>query len=295
MQYRSTLAMLTATAMATLAFGAQAQMPDFDAVEIKTTDLGDGIYMLEGLGGNIGVSVGDDGVFVIDDQFAPLAAKILAAIAEITDHPVSFVVNTHWHGDHTGANAEMAAAGGVVVAHHNVRKRMAAEGERQSPSEALPVVTFGKSLVFHFNGHTIKAVHPGRAHTDGDAIVFFEEINVMHAGDLLFNGLYPYIDVDSGGSVDGYIATLEWLHGATDDDTRIISGHGPAGTRQDIATKIAMLRDARTRMIALIDEGRSLDEIKAADPLAQYHEKWAWSFIDGQRFTELLYRGLTEW
>ncbi len=292
MQNRSILA---ATAALLALTGAQAQMPDFDAVEIKTTDLGDGIYMLEGLGGNIGVSVGDDGVFVIDDQFAPLADKILAAIAQISDQPVSFVVNTHWHGDHTGANAEMSAAGGVVVAHHNVRKRMAAEGERQSPPEALPVVTFGKSVVFHFNGHTIEAVHPGRAHTDGDAIVFFKEINVIHAGDLLFNGLYPYIDVDSGGSVDGYIATLEWLHDAADEESRIISGHGPAASKQDVAAKIAMLRDARTRMIALIEEGKSLDEIKAADPLAQYHADWAWPFIDGARFTELLHRGLTEW
>ncbi len=295
MHYRSYLASLAGIVVSLLACAVQAQRPDFDAVDIKTSDLGDGIYMLEGLGGNIGVSVGDDGVFVIDDQFAPLADKILAAIAEISDQPVSFVINTHWHGDHTGGNAQMAAAGGVVVAHNNVRKRMAAEGPQQAAPDALPVVTFAKSVVFHFNGHTIKVVHPGKAHTDGDAIVIFKEINVIHAGDLMFNGRYPYIDVDSGGSVNGYISTLEWLHGAVDEETRVISGHGPAASKQDIADKIAMLRQARKRISALIDEGKSLDEIKAADPLAEFHEKWAWSFIDGPRFTELTYRGLTEW
>lgn len=277
-----------------LASALSARAQDFDAVDIKTTDLGDGIYMLEGMGGNIGVSVGDDGVFVIDDQFAPLADKILAAIAEITDKPVRFVINTHWHGDHTGANAQMAAAGGIVVAHSNVRKRMAAEGERQAAPEALPVVTFSESVVFHFNGHTIKVMHPGRAHTDGDALVFFKNINTVHAGDLLFNGRYPYIDVDSGGSVDGYIAALEKLHSWVDDDTRIISGHGPAATREDIVAKIAMLKTARDRMNTLIGNGKTLEEIQAAAPLSDFDGKWAWNFIDGSRFTELLYRGLTE-
>lgn len=271
------------------------QMPDWDAIELKTTDLGDGIYMLEGRGGTIGFSVGDDGVFVIDDQFQPLAEKILAAIRETTDEPVRFVINTHWHGDHTGANAELAAAGGVVMAHDNVRVRMAAEGPQQASAEALPIVTFSESVTFHFNGHEIAVLHPVEAHTDGDAVIHFVNLDLIHAGDILFNGVYPYIDLTSGGTVDGYLYALEVLESMAGPDTRIIAGHGRAlATRQDVSDKIAMLRDAIAAVSALVEDGKSLDDVKAADPLAKYHDQWTWAFIDGERFTEILYNGLSD-
>ena len=269
-----------------------AQQPDWDAIELKTTDLGDGIYMIEGMGGNIGVSVGEDGVFVIDDQFEPLAPRILEAIAAISDQPVDYVINTHWHGDHTGGNAALAAAGATVIAHDNVRVRMAAEGPRQSPSEALPVITFSDTTTFWFNGHEIHAFHPANAHTDGDAIIHFRNIDVIHTGDVLFNGLYPFIDAQSGGSVEGYIAALESVSALVGPETRVISGHGPMASKADIDRKIAMLRDAGGRISKMIAEGMSLEDVQKADPLADYNEDWAWQFIDGQRMTELLYNAL---
>jgi len=276
-----------------LAAPAMAQAPDFDAVEIKTTDLGDGIYMLEGFGGNIGISVGDDGVFVIDDQFTPLAPKIAAAIAAITDQPVDYVINTHWHGDHTGGNAHFNEAGAVIVAHDNVRVRMGNEGPQQSPDGALPVITFSESTTFHYNGHEIHAFHPGEAHTDGDAIIHFRDLDLIHAGDILFNGMYPFIDLDSGGSVDGYIAALENLAGMAGAETRIIAGHGPLASKADVEKKIAMLKGAKKRVAKLIKKGKSLDQVKEADPLSKYNEDWSWAFINGERMTETLYNDLT--
>jgi glyoxylase-like metal-dependent hydrolase (beta-lactamase superfamily II) len=274
---------------------AMAQMPDWDEIEIRTTDIGDGIYTLEGMGGTIGISVGDDGVFVIDDQFQPLADKILAAIAAVTDKPVRFVINTHWHGDHTGANAEMAAAGGVLVAHDNVRVRMAAEGPQQADEAALPIVTFSDSVTFHFNGHEIAVLHPVDAHTDGDAVVHFVDIDVIHAGDILFNGVYPYIDLGSGGSIDGFLHAMRVIESMAGPDTRIIAGHGKvAATKADIRKNIEMLEITSERIQALIDDGKSLEEIKAADPLADYNDEYTWSFINGERFTEILYGGLVE-
>jgi glyoxylase-like metal-dependent hydrolase (beta-lactamase superfamily II) len=269
-----------------------AQSPDWDAIEIKTTDLGDGVYMLEGRGGNIGVSVGDDGVFIIDDQFAPLAPKIVAAISAITDKHVDYVINTHWHGDHTGGNEYFGGKGAVVVAHDNVRVRMAAEGERQSPYGALPVITFSETTTFHYNGHEIHAFHPENAHTDGDAIIHFRDIDLIHAGDVLFNGFYPYIDTSSGGSVEGYIAALESLSSMVGPDTRVISGHGPVASKADIEAKIAMLKSASASISALIAEGKSLEEAKAADPLAAYNDSWGAGFINGERMTEMLYNAL---
>ena len=190
---------------------AVAQLPDLDALAFTTTDLGRGIYMLQGFGGNIGVSIGDDGVFVIDDDIVPLAPKVVAAIGSLTDRPVDFLINTHWHGDHTGGNQALAASGAVIVAHDNVRVRMAANGPKQSPDEALPVITFSDNVTFHFNGLEILASHPANAHTDGDSVIQFIGLDIVHAGDIMFNGFFPFIDLDSGGSIDGYITALEAL------------------------------------------------------------------------------------
>ena len=264
----------------------------FDDVEYSVTDLGHGIYRLEGAGGNIGLSIGEDGAFLIDDQYAPLTPKLLKAIGNLTDKPVKYVINTHWHGDHVGGNANLAATGTVVVAHDNVRNRMAAPGEKQSPAEALPVITFSDSTTYYLNGQKIHAFHVAHAHTDGDSIIHFTDANIIHAGDILFNGLYPFIDLDSGGSVDGYIAAMERLAALADADTQIIAGHGPLASKADVERSIAMVRDGRARVEALVKGGMTLDEVLAADPLAGYHADWAWRFITAEKMTATLYRDL---
>lgn len=289
---RNFAALLACLSLCSLSWAAQAQLPDFDQVEIKTHSIGDGVYMLEGFGGNIGVSVGPDGVFMIDDQFAPLSEKILAAVGAITDQPVKYLINTHWHFDHAGANEQMANAGATILAHDNVRVRMQAPGPQQASDTALPVITFSDTATVHFNGHQIHAFHPGLAHTDGDAIIHFVDLNLIHAGDVFFNGVFPFIDAGSGGSVDGYIDALHMLADMADDDTRIIPGHGPMGTKADVLRKIAMLEDARTRILDLISSGASVDDAKAAQPLAAYEEEWTWEFINADTMVELLYGAL---
>ena len=269
----------------------QGQMPDFDAVELKSSEVVEGVYMVEGFGGNLGVSVGSDGVLLIDSQFPQLGTKILEAVADLSDEPIEYVINTHWHGDHTGANEQIANTGAAIVAHDNVRFRM--DNAPQPAAEgALPELTFSEAATFHFNGHTIEVVHPRAAHTDGDAMIFFKDVNVIHAGDVLFNGLYPFIDSGSGGSVDGYIAALEQLIEMSDGQTRIIPGHGPLANRSDVERKLAMLKSARERILEHIEAGKTLEEVKAADPLSDFHGEWSWDFIDGQRFTEILYNDL---
>ncbi len=271
-----------------------AQGRNFDDVEYVTTDLGHGIFMLEGSGGNIGVSIGEDGVFLIDDQFAQLSEKLLAVITELSDQPLRFVINTHWHGDHVGGNANMAKEGAIIMAHDNVRARMSAPGRRQSPEDALPVMTFSDTNTYHLNGHKIHAFHVHRAHTDGDAIIHFEDVNIIHAGDILFNGTYPFIDLNSGGSVDGYIAALERLLAIADEETVIIAGHGPLASKKDVQASLKMIRSAKSKVAALVKEGKTLEQVQAADPLAALHAEWAWSFITGERFTEILYTDLSD-
>ena len=222
---------MTVAALLALGGPAAAQQ-DFEAVEIETSDLGGGIHMLVGEGGNIGVSAGEDGVFVVDDQFAPLTEKILAAIGEFSDEPPAYVVNTHWHFDHTGGNENMGKAGAVIVAHENVRTRMSTDQfieafQREvpaSPAIALPVVTFSNDVTFHYNGTEIRVMHRPAAHTDGDAVVMFVEQNVLHTGDLFFNRLFPFIDGSSGGSIEGMIDATDSLLGLVDEETQIIPG-----------------------------------------------------------------------
>lgn len=274
----------------TLTVGAQ----DFDNVTINTIEVGGGVYMLEGRGGNIGVSIGEDGVFLIDDQFAPLAPKILKAIAGLSDKPVDYVINTHWHFDHTGGNEAIGETGAAIVAHDNVRVRMAAPGPRQSPEAALPVITFSDTTTFHYNGHEIHAFHPKNAHTDGDAVIVFRDLDIIHAGDVFFNGVYPFIDVSSGGSLDGYIAALEAVNALAGPATKIIPGHGPLADKAALEAAIAMLRDAKGRVSKLIGEGKSLDEVKAVKPLADYDEGWGNFFIKPDQMLEMLYSELSK-
>ena len=210
---------------------------DFSKVEVKAEKVAEGVYMLTGSGGNLGLSVGKSGTYLIDDQYAPLSDKILAAIKAITPDPVRFVVNTHWHGDHTGGNENMGKAGALLVAHENVRRRMSSEqfialfGNKipASPEDALPVVTFTDAITFHWNGDEIRVYHVPPAHTDTDSIVHFVKADVVHTGDVFFNGSYPFIDTSSGGRIDGVIEAAERVLAGTGPATRFIPGHGPVG------------------------------------------------------------------
>jgi glyoxylase-like metal-dependent hydrolase (beta-lactamase superfamily II) len=288
------LACLWACFWACLWFGAgpAGAQQDLSQVEIKTTPVSDGVYMLEGAGGNIGVSVGEDGVFVIDDQFAPLSDKIMAAIRALTDKPVEFLLNTHHHGDHTGGNEPFGRAGAHIVAHDNARMRLGAAEGGGAPN-ALPVITFSHSATFHWNGHEIHIWHPETAHTDGDAIVIFRDLNVLHMGDVLFAGAFPYIDVDGGGSLNGYIAALEAVNSQIDAQTKIIPGHGPLATKAELEASLSMLQDVRARIQALIDDGLDEEGVAAADPLADLNEKWGQGFINGERMARAAFRSLT--
>ncbi len=290
--------LIAAAAALSVITGPVAAQRDFSNVEIKTTEVVPGIYMLEGAGGNLGLSVGEDGAFLIDDQFAPLSDKIIAAIKEVTDKPVEFVLNTHHHGDHTGGNEAFGAAGAHIVAHDNVRKRLAAGsvtafGETPpAPEGALPVITFSKTVTLHRNGHEIHVFHPKNAHTDGDAIVFFRNANVMHMGDVLFSGTYPYIDTGAAGTIQGYIAALDAAAAMANAETKVIPGHGPLSGKTEIEALSATLKEVQKRVQALIDEGLDEDAVVAADPLADLNETWGQSFINGEFMTRIAYKSL---
>lgn len=269
------------------------------AQEVTTTDLGDGLYMLAGQGGNVGVSVGDDGVFVIDDQFAPMSEKILAAIAELSDGQVEYVLNTHFHGDHTGGNENFADTGATVVAHENVRQRMSAPQTLAvfgdvpaSPDGALPSVTFSENTTYHKNGHEIKIIHVANAHTDGDAVVHFPEANVIHAGDVFFNGFFAFVDTNNGGTVDGMIDALGVVIELADDNTQIIPGHGPMATRGDAVMARDDLLTLRDSLGALLAQGLSEDEIVAQQPLSDMDLNATSGFFDDETFVRILLGGL---
>ncbi len=274
---------------------------DFSEVEIQTTEVAPGIYMLVGAGGNLGLSVGDDGAFLIDDQFAPLSGKIMAAVAELTDAPVEFLANTHWHGDHTGGNEAFGDAGAVIVAHDNVRVRMSTEQLREifnqamppSPDAALPIVTFNDELTLHWNGETIHAFHSGPGHTDGDVVLHFQDADVFHMGDNFFNGFYPFIDVDSNGDINGMIATGYRVLAMSNAGTRIIPGHGPLGTADDLRDWLQVLRTTRESIRDLIDQGMSEDEVVAANPTAEFDETHGGGFMNPENYTRLVYQSLT--
>lgn len=265
-------------------------------VQIKTTDLGSGVYMLTGGGGNIGISAGPDGVFMIDDQFAPLTDKIKAAIAAVSDQSVKFVINTHWHFDHTGGNENFAKSGSVIVAHENVRARMSTDQVMQafgrevkaSPKMALPVVTFTEQVGFHLNDDHIQVMHVENAHTDGDAIIYFTQANVLHMGDTYFNGSYPFIDVSAGGSLDGVLAAAKKSIELTNAETKIIPGHGPLASRDDLKNYYAMLRDFNTQFKALKAAGKSDEDIMAEGITMDYDEDLGNGFIGPEKFIEIL-------
>jgi cyclase len=269
---------------------------DFSKVEIKSTKLSETTYMMEGSGGNLGLSVGEDAVVLIDDQFAPLSERITAAIAKLTPKPVRFLLNTHWHYDHTGGNENFGKAGAIIVAHENVRNRMSSEQFIEffkqkipaSPRGALPVVTFAGSVTLHLNGDEMRVVHVPRAHTDGDAIVHFVKSDVIHMGDVYFNGMYPFIDTSSGGTIQGMIAGCDRALAIAKDSTRIIPGHGPLSNKAELKAYRDMLAAVADRIGKLIAEGKTPEQIAAAKPTADFDEKWGQGFIKPDAFTPMV-------
>jgi cyclase len=276
----------------TAAVSARAQMGDPTKVTLKTTPVTGGISMIEGAngfaGGNVAVSVGDDGVFIIDDEIEPMTAKLKAALGALSKKPVRFVVNTHWHMDHTGNNPALAAAGAVIIAQENVRKRLSVDAVlhlgtqemkiKAQPAAALPVITFADDVTLHVNGDDVHVIHVAPAHTDGDAIVHFTKANVIHTGDTVTSG-YPIVDVDSGGQFEGFIAAADKILSLADDHTKIIPGHGPLMTKADVVAYRQMLIEVRDKVGKLIAGKKSTDEIKAAKPLADLDAKWGQGFI----------------
>jgi cyclase len=283
---------------ALLACSAHAQQRNFDAVEIKATRVAEHVYMLEGEGGNIGVSAGEDGVFLIDDQFAPLTPKIVAAVKTISDKPIRFLINTHWHGDHTGGNENLGKAGVIIVAHDNVYKRLAAGGviellkQSYQPASkaALPVITFSDTATLHLNDDDVTAHHLPPAHTDGDSYIQFRKANVIHTGDVFAAYRYPFIDTESGGSVKGVIRSIDILLPLINDDTKLIPGHGPLSTKKDVLAYRRMIATVAGRVEKLAKEGKSLEQVIAAKPTREFDDAWG-KFRKPDAFVEIVYYG----
>lgn len=270
--------------------------PDPAKVEIKVQKVAGNVYMLMGAGGNIGVSVGEDGILIVDDQYAPLAPKIKEALRGISDKPVRFVLNTHYHADHTGGN-EAFGETAPIIAHTNVRKRLAEGVDRPgwkmppAPKAALPVITFDDRLAVHINGEEIRAIHFAAGHTDGDSIIYFTQSNVVHMGDHYFAGHFPYIDLEGGGTVRGFIGNIEKALEQIPADAKIIPGHGPLSTPSDLRTHLAMLQGTSAIVEKAIKAGKTLEQAKKERLLAKY-DAYSWPFISTERFLETLYAGL---
>jgi len=266
-------------------------------VEFKSESLTEGLSVVYGVGGfaggNILISTGPDGTVMIDDSMPPLLPKLKAAIKSLGGEDLTFLINTHLHGDHTGNNASFARDGAHLVAHHKVRERLKADSERSA--EALPVITFNDEIHFHLNGQPAQVLHLPAAHTDGDAAIYFPQADVLHTGDLLFNGLFPFIDLENGGSVQGYIDAQQRLLDLAGEDAVIVPGHGPAkANRADLERANTMLREVYQKVSRLVAQGRTEDEILELNPLADYHDDWSWGFITTEKMTRTLYRDLTE-
>ncbi len=266
-------------------------------VTIETTKLSDHVYMLVGAGGNIGVSVSDENVFVIDDQFAPLTEKIVAAIKKLSNAPITYVANTHFHGDHSGGNENMAKLGATIIAHDNVRKRIEETPKRDgsaNPVEALPVITFNDKMNLHINGEKVIIFHVDNAHTDGDSLLYFTKSNVLHTGDTYFKGWYPYIDLKSGGSVDGYIEAAKLGLMLINDETKIIPGHGKLSNKTEYKTYLEMLKDLKKIILDEINKGKTEDEVVANETLTKPFDDqgYSWNFITSEKIRRAFYNSL---
>jgi glyoxylase-like metal-dependent hydrolase (beta-lactamase superfamily II) len=268
---------------------------DFSSVQIQTVPVAGNLSMLVGQGGNIGLTVGADGALIVDTQFAPLSEKIQAAVTAAGGTNVRYVLNTHWHGDHTGGNANFANQGATVVAHENVKVRLqAGQGDTPpAPAAALPVVTYPQRITLHWNGVTMNLIHVDPAHTDGDTIVHFTELNAFHMGDTFFNSVYPFVDVSSNGSLDGIIAAGEMVLARSNGATRIIPGHGPLASPDDLRKWLGILREIRGRLQSMIDRGMSEEEVVAANPTAEWDAAMGGGFMNPENFTRLSYQSLS--
>ena len=279
---------------------------DLDKVQITSVKVTDNIYMLQGAGGNIGLSFGSDGIFIIDDQFAPLHEKIIAKIDELTGGTVAesantFLLNTHFHGDHTGGNELLGKTGAVIMAHQNVRKKLSVEMnipffKSTNPAVAdigLPVITFEQDITLHLNGDEVNIIHVGPAHTDGDAIVHFSKADVIHGGDILFTSSYPFIDLDNGGSVSGVIAAVETILKLAGDKTKIIPGHGDLTDKAGIEAYHKMLSTIFESVSEMVADNKTLEQIIASKPTADFDVQFN-GFISNEAFLGFLYRDLTE-
>ena len=275
------------------AASAQQEEVTYEAIEMAP-----GIVMLQGVGaftgGNLGLWSGEDGVVLVDDGMQPYFKIMLEAIEKQAGAPVDFVINTHVHGDHVGNNAGMSMQGATIIAHHNIRERLVREGitgasgREPASKDMLPEITFSDGVTLHLNGRRAEVLHVMRAHTDGDAIIHFPDADVIHCGDVCFNGLFPFIDLDSGGSVDGYIAAQDRILAMAGSKTRIVPGHGPAADKAALESAHDMLMTSRDRVRALIADGKSEEEIVAMNPLADFDADWSWGFINTERMTRTL-------
>lgn len=284
-----------------LAASADAQQQDFSKVEIQTIPLAPGLAMLIGAGGNIAVSTGDDGPVIVDDQFAPLAPKITAAVKALQGAPIRFVINTHHHYDHTGGNEAFGGGGALILAHDNVRRRLSTEQFSKlmnrsmpaQPAAALPVVTFGDGVSLYWNGETIAVEHVANAHTDGDALVWFEKANVVHTGDTFVNGFFPFVDVESGGSIAGLIASADRVLARAKPGTKVVPGHGPLAALADVKKFRDMLVDVKARIAKGIASGATLEAFLATKPLADLDAEWGDGFLKADQVITLVWMDLS--
>lgn len=276
---------------------------DENNVTIKTTKLTDSLYMLEGSGGNILVSVGEDGVFMVDDQFAPLTVKIKDAISKITDKPIKFVINTHWHPDHTGGNENLGEASAIIVSHDNVRKRLSTEQfsdffKRSVPplsEKGLPIITFSDNMTIYQNDDKIHIIHMDNGHTDGDSIVFFTKNNVIHVGDDFSDKAYPFIDISSGGTIDGLISSLKTISSRINDETKVVSGHTGISNKTKVNEYANMLTDVRNKTSQMITEGKTLEDIITLQPTSKYDKiYYDYSNRTPEDFVTHIYQSLTK-
>jgi glyoxylase-like metal-dependent hydrolase (beta-lactamase superfamily II) len=271
-----------------------------DSVHIRTIPVRNNVYMLMGSGGNIGVSVGEDGVLLIDAEYAPLSEKIKAAVAALSPKPIRFLLNTHWHGDHTGGNANFGKEGVTIIAHDNIRKRLSTDQFNElfnwktpaSPPAALPVITFSDSITLHLNGDEIHFVHVDTAHTDGDAIAHFVNANVIQTGDLIFSEGFPFIDLASGGSVDGYIAADRKILAMANDQTLIIPGHGHLTNEKELETYLNMITIIHDNILNQVKAGKTKDEVLASKPTKDYDAVWGKGFMKPDVFVGIVYQSL---
>ncbi len=283
--------------LALVGHSAQAQDTEEEII-ITSTHVAGNIYMLQGYGGNIGASIGEDGIVLIDDQFAKVAEKITTALDSLGGGKLRFVLNTHWHGDHTGGN-EIFGKTATIVAHENVRKRLTVEQkqfERVIPAKAKegwPVITFSSSLSIHFNGEEIEVIHFPHGHTDGDAVIFFPESNVIHTGDIMFSGMFPFVDLDHGGDVALLTVDVEKLIEMAPEGVKIIPGHGPLSTIDELKLYLTMLKETSATIQAGIDSGKTIEEIQAAG-LDEKWSSWNWSFITTEKWIATVHRSLTQ-